>query len=235
VPSESSDEKRGKIEIPKEVLEDILSRQDFKCYNCNEPIFGPTIPFMGKIRQIKSRKSGHGYHKHKQLKDFKNLAYYCPPCYKNETATKIKSLRINRAKLNRYEKIWQENPRYTDFTMFVNEALEVFTNQEYYKDLIQERKEEGLAEAAQNEMLAFNFREIKKMYNERKDDLEFANEVVRYFDYYTPKDKSPSFDGWGDEERRLIKKRLDRKMKRIIEKKQAGYKYYKENPQDFWD
>lgn len=233
--SEVSNENRGKIQITDDVKEKILSRQGWKCYHCRVHFHHPgELSVKGKFRQIKSRREGHGYHKKEELEDYKNLAFYCMKCYAGEVASKVKSLRFKRVKLEQYEKILQENPRYKkNFTMFVNEALDWFVSQDY----LHESKEEDRAHILANEHLAENFDQLLKMYNERENDLEFANEVVRYFDYYTPRDRSPSFEektsGWSDEERRFLKRVADREMKRIIEKKGAGYKYYMENPQDF--
>lgn len=230
---------KGSIRIPPEGETKVLDRQKSKCYKC-EVHFPPPNPVGYYLRQIKQKTSGHGWHKHKQLEDYANVAAYCHSCLVGE-AVKMHALRIKKAKYEKYRDWMEDKPRYAkktgepNFSKMIRDALEFMTGQEYFQEEINDlhfRIEEF-------ENQAESFLEILTLYNNREDDLSFANELVNFFEYYTPPIRclqtNEDIDNYSTDEkhRELLKNARDEEMKLIIDKKEAGYRHYQTNSDEY--
>tara|TARA_B110000263_G_C15306538_1_gene510689 strand:- start:1576 stop:2499 length:924 start_codon:yes stop_codon:yes gene_type:complete len=217
-----------------------LNRQGYKCYRCDTS-FAPPNPIAWKLRQIKSRRSGAGFHSSKQSADYKNMAAYCHPCYEKETSSAPKTIRFKKVKLEHYEK-WMEENKWEvlhgsfTFSTLVKRALDELTDSEFFDARIGDI----LTENEEYKLQAESFLELLKMYNGREDDFDFAAKVRNFFQNYEP----PIRPFQSDEEidstttdnerlRKFLKQSRDEDLKHIIKNKLSGYKRYEEQFPEF--
>jgi hypothetical protein len=217
-----------------------LNRQGYKCYRCDTS-FAPPNPIAWKLRQIKSRRSGAGFHSSKQFADYKNMAAYCHPCYEKETSSAPKTIRFKKVKLEHYEK-WMEENKWEvlhgsfTFSTLVKRALDELTDSEFFDARIGDI----LTENEEYKLQAESFLELLKMYNGREDDFDFAAKVRNFFQNYEP----PIRPFQSDEEidstttdnerlRKFLKQSRDEDLKHIIKNKLSGYKRYEEQFPEF--
>ena len=232
---------KGSIRLTLEGEDEVLKRQEGKCHKC-KVYFSPPNPLAVYFRLIKPKVHGGGFHKISQLKDYGNVAAYCWHCLEKETASVPVAVRFKKAELEEYYRWMEGKPRYANkqgkppnFSRMVKDSLNFITDQEYFNDLIGGLKKE--LEDYENE--AKSFLEILKLYNAREDDISFAKEVVRFFQYYRPPypeiTTNEDIDNRTSDPstREFLKSLRDENLKRIIDQKEAGYLYYQTNSELF--
>ena len=242
--SDPRDKLKTNIRIPQDVKDMIMKKQNSKCYKC-DVYFSPPNPVQFHLRQIKTRTGGHGYHIFKQLNDYGNLGYYCGACFRNETVSVVKHVRIKKVKLARYNNWMDGNPRFTttdsngktknNFSKFVKVALENLTDEEWFEAERAETWEKLETYRSQAE----SFLEILTMYNDKVDQLDFINKVVPLFQHYTPPVRVLNTDQQIDAHnedpalRTFLKNIRNAEIKLISERKSAGYLHYETNSEEF--
>jgi len=242
--SDPRDKLKTNIRIPQGVADEIMKRQNSKCYRC-DVYFSPPNPVQFRLREIKPRAAGHGYHTHKQLNDYGNLGFYCVACDRDESVSVVKHVRIKQVDLEIYEKWMDGNPRFTrtdrngktknNFSAFVKVALENLTDEEWFEAERAENWEKLKTYRSQAE----SFLDILTMYNDREDELDFINKVVHFFQHYTPPvrvlDTDEQIDAHTEDPvlRTYLKAYRNAEIKLISETKAAGYLHYETNSELF--
>ena len=232
------------IRISHGVADEIMKRQNWKCYKC-DVYFSPPNPVQFHLRQIKTRTGGGGYHIHKQRVDYGNLGFYCDVCFQGETVSVVKHVRIKQVKLEKYNEWMDGNPRFTrtdrngktknNFSAFVKVALENLTDEEWFEAERAENWEKLETYRSQAE----SFLDILTMYNDREDELDFINKVVHFFQHYTPPvrvlDTDEQIDAHTEDPvlRTYLKAYRNAEIKLISETKAAGYLHYETNSELF--
>ena len=232
------------IRISHGVADEIMKRQNWKCYKC-DVYFSPPNPVQFHLRQIKTRTGGGGYHIHKQRVDYGNLGFYCDVCFQGETVSVVKHVRIKQVKLEKYNEWMDGNPRFTrtdrngktknNFSAFVKAALENLTDEEWFEAERAENWEKLETYRSQAE----SFLDILTMYNDREDELDFINKVVHFFQHYTPPVRVLNTDEQIDAStndlklRTFLKEVRNAEIRYISEQKEAGYLHYETNSELF--
>jgi len=241
VSNDESVQPKGAIGLPFEGEERVLRRQKWQCYNCNVH-FSPPNSVGYIFKQIKPKTKGHGWHKVQQFNDFGNVAAYCEKCFQKERASVVKPIRFKKTKVEQYN-LWMEGePRYArkergspNFSKMVQDAVEFFTDQDYFK----EEKNHLHIQLEEYRNQAESFLEILALYNTRKDDISFAKQVVDFFGYYTPPVRSLETNEQIDNHtsdrdlRNFLKSVRDEEMKLILERKEAGHRHYEANSDEY--
>jgi len=212
---------------------EVMTRQKFQCYNCNRPGveegFPPPNQSDWKFDQIEP---GKGYHSYKQCMDYGNTAGYCKDCIQDRNASQTLTIRVKDADKKKYtkwmeEKKWEKNTRGTyNFNSFTKKALDsliygdyVFPHEEYQK-------------LNEYEDYAHSFKKILNMYNEKKNDWDFAEKITHFFQFYIPLvgpiESDEDIDSRIADEglRKFVKGVRDEEMRKVIKDKGAGYRNY---------
>ena len=216
----------------------VLTEQEQECFgkNCNRKGVNLRDGFLIRLdndgspefepwcfRQIKPKKEGYGFHSYPNVVDYKNMAGFCPSCNEGEKS-RVRPVRIKNADYDRYLKY--AKPRTYTFTSLVIEAMN-----EKLEDIKHENDYKEKSES---------FLHLLTMYNDKKNNEDFAEKIIHFFKFYTPprpevwKSDDEIDSEFSDEStREWFKDWRDQHFRNQVNKEQAGYGNYENNFEEF--